>query len=158
MIVNELAQRDRDTQALLPLKSPLLVQDWNVSPQSWFLPDNWFFTVDNPNWGNNVEASIFSGGRQPRLQLLSSPSLVIDPPTDPQPMVTMGEGLREVRGSSSTNSEIQPLNIASDGMEQRNQVNVSVNTPSVRKRRAKAKTLIVDDEVRRCSRFKRGAI
>jgi hypothetical protein len=90
MIVNELAQRDRDIRALLPLKSPLLVQDWNVSPQPWFLPGNSFFTVDNPNWGNNAEASTSSSGRQSRLQLLSSPSLVTDPPTDPRPLLTMG--------------------------------------------------------------------
>jgi hypothetical protein len=41
-------------------------------------------------------------------------------------------------------------------MEQGNQVTISVNTPSVRKRRAKAKTPIVDDLSQELKIQKRG--
>jgi hypothetical protein len=70
MFIKELAQRASSLQAMLPLKAPLQAHEWNTFPQSWCVPGNWFFNVNNPNWGNNAEASSSTGIRLPRLQLL----------------------------------------------------------------------------------------
>jgi hypothetical protein len=63
MLIKELAQRASSLQAMLPLKAPLQAHEWNSFPQSWFVPGNWFFNVNNPNWGNNAEASSSTGIR-----------------------------------------------------------------------------------------------
>jgi hypothetical protein len=64
---------------MLPLKAPLQAHEWNSFPQSWFVPGNWFFNVNNPNWCNNAEASSSTGIRVPRLQLLSQVHLELQP-------------------------------------------------------------------------------
>jgi hypothetical protein len=79
MLIRELAQRASSLQAMLFLKAPLQAHEWNSFPQSWFVPGNWFFNVNNPNWGNNAEASSSTGIRVPRLQLLSPVHLELQP-------------------------------------------------------------------------------
>jgi hypothetical protein len=79
MLIRELAQRASSLQAMLPLKAPLKSHEWNSFPQSWFVPGNWFFNVNNPNWGNNAEASSSTGIRVPRLQLLDPVHLEFQP-------------------------------------------------------------------------------
>jgi hypothetical protein len=79
MLIRELAQRASSLQAMLPLKAPLKAHEWNSFPQSWFVPGNWFFNVNNPNWGNNAEASSSTGIRVPRLQLLGPVHLELQP-------------------------------------------------------------------------------
>jgi hypothetical protein len=70
MLIRELTERASFLQAMLPMKTPLEAHEWNSFPQSWFVPGNWFFNVNNPKWGNNAEASSSTGVRVPRLQLL----------------------------------------------------------------------------------------
>jgi hypothetical protein len=79
MLIRELAHRASSLQAMLPLKAPLQAHEWNSFPQLWFVPGNWFFNVNNPNWGNNAEASSSTGIRVPRLQLLSQVHLELQP-------------------------------------------------------------------------------
>jgi hypothetical protein len=79
MLIRELAQRASSLQAMLPLKTPLKAHEWNSFPQSWFVPGNLFFNVNNPNWGNNAEASSSTGIRVPRLQLLGPAHLELQP-------------------------------------------------------------------------------
>jgi hypothetical protein len=74
MLIRDLAQRAFSIQALLPLKEPLPIHEWNPTPHFWFMLDSWFFNVDNPNWGNNAEASSSAGPRRPRPQLLNYPT------------------------------------------------------------------------------------
>jgi hypothetical protein len=70
MLIRELAQRASSLQAMHPMKTPLKAHEWNSFPQSRFVPGNWFFNVNNPQWGNIAEASSSTGVRVPRLQLL----------------------------------------------------------------------------------------
>jgi hypothetical protein len=79
MLIRELAQRASSLRAMLPLKTPLKAHEWNSFPQSWFVPGNWFFNVNNPNWGNNAEASSSTGIRVPRLQLSGPAHLELQP-------------------------------------------------------------------------------
>jgi hypothetical protein len=65
------------------MKEPLPVQSWNFVPASSFI-DTWFLRVDNPNWGNNAEASTSSGARRPRLQLIHPIQYGIEEETIPR--------------------------------------------------------------------------
>jgi hypothetical protein len=173
MLIRELAQRASSLQAMLPLKAPLQAHEWNSFPQSWFVPGNWFFNVNNPNWGNNAEASSSTRIRVPRLQLLSQihhdEQLA---PTgqalqaDPQHIVTMaGQSISEigdgpcavplVEGMDKTNDSadavsgsVLPLDTAPP---------ISTPSPQHHKRKTKARTPVVEDEVRRSTRLRRNA-
>jgi hypothetical protein len=79
MLIRELAQRASSIQAMLPLKTPLKSHEWNSFPQSWFVLGNWFFNVNNPKWGNNVEAPSSIGVRVPRLLLLGPEHFELQP-------------------------------------------------------------------------------
>jgi hypothetical protein len=60
MIIQDLAQYAQVLQASLPMKEPLSSNSWNLVPASSAI-DTWFLNVDNPNWGNNAEASSSTG-------------------------------------------------------------------------------------------------
>jgi hypothetical protein len=166
MLIKELAQRASSLQAMLPLKAPLQAHEWNTFPQSWFVPGNWFFNVNNPNWGNNVEASSSMGIRLPRLQLLSQAHpderlaqseqvLHADPPSiseigdDPSSVAPLGEGMDRTNDSTFADSSLAlPLDSSPP-----------ICTPSQQhhKRKTKTRTPIVEDEVRRSVGLRRNA-
>jgi hypothetical protein len=166
MLIMELAQRASSLQAMLPLKAPLQAHEWNTFPQSWFVPGNWFFNVNNPNWGNNAEASSSTGSKLPRLQLLgpahpiesldqSEQALHADPLSvsekggDPSSVAPLGGGMDRPIDSAFPDSGLTlPLEPSSP-----------ICTPSQQhhKRKTKARTPIVEDEVRRSARLRRNA-
>jgi hypothetical protein len=51
------------------MKEPLSSNSWNSVHASSAI-DTWFLNVDNPNWGNNVEASSSTRVRKPRLEFI----------------------------------------------------------------------------------------
>jgi hypothetical protein len=164
MLIKELAQRASSLQAMLPLKAPLQAHELNTFPQSWFVPGNWFFNVSNPNWGNNAEASSSTGIRLPRLQLIG--------PAHPVERLTQGEqALQDDPMSTSGNggkpSSVGPLRegmdrpidsaFADSGLTLPLELSSPTCTPSQHhpKRKTKARTPIVEDEVRRSARLRR---
>jgi len=62
MVLTELARKAQEAQLLLPMKNPVV----NPCPNSPEL-DSWDLALDNPNWGNNAEASTSSRYKRPRL-------------------------------------------------------------------------------------------
>jgi anti-sigma28 factor (negative regulator of flagellin synthesis) len=164
MLIKELAQRASSLQAMLPLKAPLQAHEWNIFPQSWFVPGNWFFNVKNPNWGNNAEASSSTGIRLPRLQLLG--------PAHPVESLTQGEQALQadpmsISGNGGEPSSVAPLGegmdrpidlaFADSGLTLPLEPSSPTCTPSQQhqKRKTKARTPIVEDEVRRSAWLRR---
>jgi anti-sigma28 factor (negative regulator of flagellin synthesis) len=163
MLIKELAQRASSLQVMLPMKAPMQAHEWNTFPQSWFVPGNWFFNVNNPNWGNNAEASSSTGIRRPRLQLLGpahpadsssqgEQALQAEPVSAPEneggssSVATLGEGMDRPIDSVFAGGLELPLVLSSP-----------TRTPSQQhqKRKTKARTPIVEDEVRRSARLRR---
>jgi hypothetical protein len=197
---------------MLPLKAPLKAHEWNSFPQSWFVPGNGFFNVNNPNWGNNAEASSSTGIRVPRLQLLGPVHLelqpsssrngtdlhnthqiteeneVVNPGTSQQlqhspdePLAPTGQALQvdpqhNVRKTGQSTSEIVDglLSLVPlvEGMDEQNNSAdaisgsvlpldsappISTPSPQHHKRKTRARTPVVEDEVRRSARLRRNA-
>jgi anti-sigma28 factor (negative regulator of flagellin synthesis) len=143
----------------------LQAHEWNTFLQSWFVPGNWFFNVNNPNWGNNAEASSSIGIRLPRLQLLgpahpderlapSEQAIHADPHSiskiggDPSSAAPLGEGMD------------RPIDLAfaDSGLALPLDSSPPICTPSQQhqKSKTKARTPIVEDEVR-SARLRRNA-
>jgi hypothetical protein len=163
MLIKELAQRASSLQAMLPMKAPMQAQEWNTFPQSWFVPGNRFFNVNNPNWGNNAEASSSTGIRRPRLQLLG--------PANPADSLSQGEQALQVVPVSAPENEGDSPSVATlgggmdrpidlvfaGGLELPLVLSSPTRTPSQQhqKRKTKARTPIVEDEVWRSARLRR---
>jgi anti-sigma28 factor (negative regulator of flagellin synthesis) len=163
MLIKELAQRASSLQAMLPLKAPLQAHEWNTFPQSWFVPGNWFFNVNNPNWGNNAEASSSTGIRLPRLQLLGPAHLVESLTQGEQalqadPMSTSGNGGEPPSVAPLGEGMDRPIDsaFADSGLTLPLEPSSPTCTPSQQhqKRKTKARTPIVEDEVRRSARLR----
>jgi hypothetical protein len=78
MLLQEIARSVRTAHDSLPMKSPIPHSSWNnitLMPEL----DPWFLNMDNPNWGNNAEASSSVGPRLPRLLLLGKPAVESQP-------------------------------------------------------------------------------
>jgi anti-sigma28 factor (negative regulator of flagellin synthesis) len=166
MLIKELAQRASSLLDMLPLKAPLQAHEWNTFPQSWFVPGNWFFNVNNPNWGNNAEASSSTGIRLPRLQLLgqahpderlapieqalhADPQSISENGDDPSSVVPLGEGMDRPNDSAfADNGLALPLESSPP---------ICTPSPQHHKRKTKARMPIVEDEVRRSARLGRNA-
>jgi hypothetical protein len=141
----------------------LQAHEWNSFPQSWFVPGNWFFNVNNPNRGNNAEASSSTGIILPRLQLLG--------PAHPVESLTQGEQAMQadpmsISGNGGEPSRVAPLGegmdrpidsaFADNGLTLTLEPSSPTCTPSQQrqKRKTKARTPIVEDEVRRSARLR----
>jgi len=81
MLLQDLATLAQEAQMNLPLKGPAVPTSWRFWPDSEAL-DSWHLLPDNPLWGNNAEASSFSGPRRPRLQRIQ-----VVPPQDDPPLL-----------------------------------------------------------------------
>jgi hypothetical protein len=167
MLIKDLAQRASSLLAMLPLKAPLQAHEWNSFPQSWFVPGNWFFNVNNPNWGNNAEASSPTGIILPGLQLLgqahpderlasieqalhADPHSISEIGDDPSTIVVpLGEGMDRPNDSAlAVSGLVLPLDSSPS---------ICTPSPQHHKRKTKARMPIVEDEVRRSARIKRNA-
>jgi hypothetical protein len=137
--------------------------EWNTFPQSWFVPGNWFFNVNNPNWGNNAEASSSTGIRRPRMQLLG--------PAHPVESLTQGEQALQAEPVSTPENEGESSRVATlgEGMDRPIdsafagglELPLVLSSPTCapsqqhQKRKTKARMPIVEDEVRRSARLRR---
>jgi len=217
MLLQDLAQKTKELQAILPMKTPLPATSWNFIPSN-FVPDTWFLGVDNPNWGDNASASTSSGYKRPRLELIrneNSSPLVVEPEVGPEVGLhamsvngsdnTMGHGsdsslgqarvpydqnfainqilnnlhpqskefvptiqlggssllepyLQQFQPDMDVDMELDNDEILTQPEEEEEGANVvacSVQAATPKKRKGRGKTPIVDDEVRRCPRFKK---
>jgi hypothetical protein len=168
MLLQDLALRAQGLHHRLALKAQLPWHSWNTGPIT-VAPDAWFLIVDHPSWGNNAEASTSSGFRRPILEPiykettsqvpLSFDSLVqpneediANSPPDPSGQVQQSNNTISMQPDSSEGMDLDqsedvlaPTSIA------------VVTPPSAAKRKSRGKTPIVDDEVRRCSCFRKQA-
>jgi hypothetical protein len=181
MLVQDLAQYAQALQASLPMKEPLPTNSWNFVPAS-SATDTWFLNMDNPSWGNNAEASSSTGARKPRLEFIrdieldSSDSSYMElgsPPPESRDMVLYNQDfarkqiLISIHGLESSPSESLGDLVQDMDILPQQTTDYSTATPLVpdtptpapsRRRRGRAQTPIVDDEVRRSTRLKTGMV
>jgi hypothetical protein len=181
MIIQDLAQYAQSLEASLPMKEPLPNNSWNFVPASSAI-DTWFLNVDNPSWGNNVEASSSTGVRKPRLQFImdseldSSDSSYMEfdsPHPESRDLVLYNQEfarkqiLTSIHGLESSSAEslgvlVHDMDILPQQITDHCSATPLVpDTPSrahSRRRRGRAQTPIVDDEVRRSTRLKTGIV
>lgn len=164
---------------MLPMKGSIPSPSLPHSHSSILLANRWLVIMDNLSWGNNNEASSSSGSRRPRLSSFSEdreiPSQLSLEDSHPLPcnnseyqalvlynaIFARSQILEHIHGHVSPSMD---LHVASDQMEvdipePESQISEALSTPltaaTSKKRRAGAKTPIVDDEVRRCSKFRK---
>jgi hypothetical protein len=173
MLLQDLALRAHGLHQRLALKAQLPWHSWNTGPIT-VAPDAWFLIVDHPSWGNNVEASTSSGYRRPILEPIYrettsqvpqlsrqfSPVNLVQPneediansPPDPSGQVQLSNNTTSVQPDSSEGMDLDQ----SEDFLAPTPIAV-ITPPSAAKRKSRGKTPIVDDEVRRCSRFRKEA-
>jgi hypothetical protein len=179
MIIQDLAQYAQALQASLPMKEPLSSNSWNFVPASSAI-DTLFLNVDNPNWGNNAEASSSTGVRMPRLEFIkdseldNSDSSYIEfdsPLPESKDLVLYNQDFarkqilisihgwefstKESLGDLVQDMDMRPQQITNHCSA----THLVPDTPSSahsRRRRGRPQTPIVDDEVRRSTRLKTG--
>jgi hypothetical protein len=181
ILVQDLAQYAQTLQASLPMKEPLPTTSWNFVPASSDI-DTWFLNMDNPSWGNNVEASSSSGARKPRLEFIrdsdvdSSDSSYMElgsPPPVSRDMVPYNQEfarkqiLISIHGLESSPADSLGVLVQDMDLLSQQTTDHSTATPLVpdtrtpapsRRRCGRAQTPIIDDEVRRSSRLKTGMV
>jgi hypothetical protein len=168
MLVQDLAIHAHSLLAALPMKEPLPAQSWNFVNASSFR-NTWFFYVDNPRRGNNAKASSYSGARRPRLELIGAPPRLelISNHQDNSAASSLSEanpGL-SISALVPINQELAG-NQAQSGSDRR-VVDMEIDSPThsvsdassspitVKRRRGRVQTPVVDDEVRRSARLRR---
>jgi hypothetical protein len=173
MLLQDLALRAHGLHHRLALKTQLPWHSWNTGPIS-YVPDAWFLNVDHPRWGNNAEASTSSGYRRPILELISNETFNQEPQLSRQssPVNFVQPNEDDIANSPSDPCGQEQLSInaaslqpdSSEGMNLDQSEDlfapspIAVITPPIAaKRKSRGKTPIVDDEVRRCSRFRKEA-
>jgi hypothetical protein len=158
MLVQDLAVYAQFLLASMPMKEPLHVQSWNFVPATSFA-NTWFFCVDNPSWGNNVESSSSSGARRPRLELISAPhldsvpnQLSLDSTMEPNNnLVSPSQGSMINPDQEVSNRWVIDMEIDSPT----HSVSEAISSPTTaKKQRGRHHTPIVDDEVRRSARLR----
>jgi hypothetical protein len=134
------------------MKEPISVSSWNTFPPEPMI-DPWFFNADNPRWGNNAEDSSSSGPRMPRLQrMFSEEPLLLQDDIPVQVQNSDEERLNESQGKEMViyYQEFARTQILASFHQEEPLTLVTAK----KKRKSRAKTPIMDDEVRRSSRFK----
>jgi hypothetical protein len=163
------------------MKEPLPSNSWNFVPASSAI-DTWFLNVDNPNWGNNVEASSSTGARKPRLEFIKDSELdnsdssyikFDNPLPASRDLIPYNQEfarkqiLISIHGRESSTDEslgdlVQDLDTLPQQITDHCFATPLVpDTPSPahsRRRRGRAQTPIVDDKVRRSTRLKTGFV
>jgi hypothetical protein len=138
--------------------------------------------MDNPSWGNNAEASSSTGARKPRLEFIrdteldSSDSSYMElgsPPPESRDMVLYNQDfarkqiLINIHGMESSPADslgdlVQDMDILPQQTTDHSTATPLVpDTPTPapsRRRRGRAQTPIVDDEVRKSTRLKTGMV
>lgn len=77
MLLQDMAHRAQLIHLSLPRRNPTLVRNWSFAPAASD-PHTWLLTMDDPSWGNNLEATSSTGQRRPRLQLIRNEMAVSD--------------------------------------------------------------------------------